>query len=288
MPLGDHFLNLPFDLSRVLFIATANRLDQIPGPLRDRMETVRLSGYSQEEKVDIASRFLIPRQIAEHGLSEEHMNWSAGAIEGLVSGYTLEAGVRNLERQIAGVCRKVARKTAEGDASRVSVTRPSLLRYLGPAPHARDVEEHSDEVGVVKGLAWTEAGGELLPVEASLAAGRGLVLTGQMGDVMKESGQTALSFARTTLRDAGSEAEELAKARLDSAVHVPMSSFNPALIPTDTGKKVVFVCAHGQRSEQISGYVVAEGILTEAYNMAGGLAAWAEADLPLATGPAST
>ena len=216
---SDHFLSLPFDLSRVLFIATANRLDQIPGPLRDRMETVRLSGYSQEEKADIASRFLIPRQIAEHGLAEDHMNWSAGAIEGIVSGYTLEAGVRNLERQIAGVCRKVARKTAEGDASRVSVTRPSLLRYLGPAPHARDGEDHSDEVGVVKGLAWTEAGGELLPVEASLASGRGLVLTGQMGDVMKESGQTALSFVRTTLRDAGSEAEELAKSEVH--VHVP-------------------------------------------------------------------
>jgi len=216
---SDHFLNIPFDLSRVLFIATANRLDQIPAPLRDRMESVRLSGYSQEEKVDIASRFLIPRQIVEHGLTAGQMSWSTGAIEALVSGYTHEAGVRSLERQIAGVCRKAARRAAEGDTSRVSVTRPSLSRFLGPAPHARQDEDHADEIGVVKGLAWTEAGGELLPVEASLASGSGLVLTGQMGDVMKESGQTALSFVRTTLRRLGSETDDLSTNEVH--VHVP-------------------------------------------------------------------
>ena len=217
---SDHFLSIPFDLSRVLFIATANRLDMIPGPLGDRMETVRLSGYSQEEKVEIASRFLIPRQIVEHGLTPEQMSWSSGAIDGLVSGYTHEAGVRNLERQVAGVCRKVARKAAEGDLSKVSITRPSLTRYLGAAPYARESEARLDEVGVVKGLAWTEAGGELLPVEASLASGSGLVLTGQMGDVMKESGQTALSFVRTTLR----ELEDSLPGELSASevhVHVP-------------------------------------------------------------------
>ena len=216
---SDHFLSIPFDLSRVLFIATANRLDMIPAPLRDRMETVRLSGYSQEEKTEIASRFLIPRQITEHGLAPEQMNWSAGAIEGLVSGYTHEAGVRNLERQVAAVCRKVARRAAEGDSSKVSVTRPSLVRYLGSAPYAREGEEQIDEIGVVKGLAWTEAGGELLPVEASLASGKGLVLTGQMGDVMKESGQTALSFVRTTLQSLDSACGELSKSEVH--VHVP-------------------------------------------------------------------
>ena len=216
---SDHFLSVPFDLSRVLFIATANRLDMIPSPLRDRMETVRLAGYSQEEKVEIASRFLIPRQVVEHGLDTAQMSWSSGAIEGLVTGYTHEAGVRGLERQVAGVCRKVARKAAEGDTSKVSVTRPSLVRYLGSAPFAREGEDHTDEIGVVKGLAWTEAGGELLPVEASLAAGSGLVLTGQMGDVMKESGQTALSFVRTTLRALGSESEDLSASEVH--VHVP-------------------------------------------------------------------
>ena len=216
---SDHFLSLPFDLSRVLFIATANRLDMIPAPLRDRMEMVRLSGYSQEEKVDIASRFLIPRQIVENGLTESQVSWSPGAIEGLVSGYTHEAGVRNLERQVAAVCRKVARKAAEGDSSRASINRPSLVRYLGAAPYSREVEEQIDEIGVVKGLAWTEAGGELLPVEASLASGKGLVLTGQMGDVMKESAQTALSFVRTTLRGMDGEPESLSASEVH--VHVP-------------------------------------------------------------------
>jgi len=216
---SDHFLSIPFDLSRVLFIATANRLDMIPAPLRDRMETVRLSGYSQEEKVDIASRFLIPRQIVENGLTEENVSWSPGAIEGLVSGYTHEAGVRNLERQVAAVCRKVARKAAEGDSSRASINRPSLVRYLGAAPYSREVDEQVDEIGVVKGLAWTEAGGELLPVEASLASGNGLVMTGQMGDVMKESAQTALSFVRTTLRGMDGDPESLSASEVH--VHVP-------------------------------------------------------------------
>ncbi|MDG2333600.1 MAG: endopeptidase La [Myxococcota bacterium] len=216
---SDHFLSIPFDLSRVLFIATANRLETIPGPLRDRMETVQLSGYSQEEKVEIASRFLVPRQIDENGLNPEQMNWSAGAIEGLVSGYTREAGVRNLERQVAAVCRKVARKAAEGDGSKVSITRRSLTRYLGNGPYAREKEEQVDEVGVVRGLAWTEAGGELLPVESSLAAGKGMVLTGQLGDVMKESGLTALSFVRSTLRSLDSVVEDLSESEVH--VHVP-------------------------------------------------------------------
>ncbi|MDE0884221.1 MAG: endopeptidase La [Myxococcota bacterium] len=216
---SDHFLSIPFDLSRVLFIATANRLETIPGPLRDRMETVRLAGYSQEEKVEIASRFLVPRQIDENGLTPERMSWSAGAIEGIVSGYTREAGVRNLERQVAAVCRKVARKAAEGDGSKVSITRRSLTRYLGSAPHARENEEHVDEVGVVRGLAWTEAGGELLPIESCLATGKGMVLTGQLGDVMKESGLTALSFVRSTLRSLNSVAEDLSESEIH--VHVP-------------------------------------------------------------------
>jgi ATP-dependent Lon protease len=216
---SDHFLSIPFDLSRVLFIATANRLEMIPAPLRDRMETVRLSGYSQEEKVEIASRFLIPRQVVENGLMQDQVSWSPGAVEELVSGYTHEAGVRNLERQIAAVCRKVARKTAEGDSSRASISRPSLVRYLGAAPYSRDAEEQLDEIGVVKGLAWTEAGGELLPVEASLASGSGLILTGQMGDVMKESAQTALSFVRTTLQGMDGEPESLSGSEVH--VHVP-------------------------------------------------------------------
>jgi len=216
---SDHFLNIPFDLSRVLFIATANLLDPIPAPLRDRMEVIRLSGYTPEEKVGIARSFLIPRQTSEHGLSPDQLHWSRSAVEVLTRDYTHEAGVRSLERQVATVCRKVARRAAEGDGSQVCVTRRSLARFLGQPPFPSETPSREGEVGVAKGLAWTEAGGEVLGLEATLTRGRGLVLTGQLGEVMKESGQAALSYARWVLRDM--DIDDRVLSRHEVHVHVP-------------------------------------------------------------------
>jgi ATP-dependent Lon protease len=216
---SDHYLNVPFDLSSVFWITTANLLDPIPSPLRDRMEVIRLPGYTPEEKVEIARSFLVPRQTEEHGLTPDAIEWSRESIERLVTNYTHEAGVRNLERQVAKVCRKVARKTAEGDRSHVRVTARTLARFLGPPRHL-DVEPHViGEVGVANGLAWTEAGGEVLSVEVVTTAGQGLVLTGQLGDVMKESGQAALTWARTYLSRCGLDDAPLARRQVH--VHVP-------------------------------------------------------------------
>ncbi len=216
---SDHFVSVPFDLSSVFFIATANMLDSIPRPLRDRMEVIRLSGYTPEEKVAIAKSFLIPRQIEEHGLREDQMSWSQSAVELLSTQYTNEAGVRNLDRKVAAVCRKVARRTAEGEVERARVDRRSLVTYLGPPPYETESHSRENEVGVVNGLAWTEAGGEVLQVEATLNAGDGLVLTGQLGDVMKESGKTALSYARGVLREM--DVDETALSEQEIHVHVP-------------------------------------------------------------------
>ena len=216
---SDHFLNLPFDLSRVLFIATANMLETIPAPLRDRMEVIALSGYTPEEKIEITHRFMIPRQITEHGLSPSQISWSRGAVSRLVTEYTCEAGVRELERQVAAVCRKVARQAAEGDLSSTQISKRSLERLLGPAPWQKPTTDPADEVGVVKGLAWTQAGGEVLPVEAALTPGQGLVLTGHLGDVMKESGQTALSYVRSIVHDMGIDDAVLGRSEVH--VHVP-------------------------------------------------------------------
>jgi ATP-dependent Lon protease len=216
---SDHFLNVAFDLSKVLFIATANLLDPVPAPLRDRMELIRLSGYTPEEKVEIATRFLISRQTVEHGLSPTQITWSRSSIEQLTSEYTHEAGVRNLERQVAAVCRKVARRAAEGDSSKVNVTRRTLASYLGPPPFHKELLSETGEVGVANGLAWTEAGGEVMGLEVTLTRGSGLVLTGHLGDVMKESGQAALSYARWILRDM--EMDDSVLTRHEVHVHVP-------------------------------------------------------------------
>jgi ATP-dependent Lon protease len=213
---SDHFLNIPFDLSRVLFIATANMLDPVPAPLRDRMEVIQLSGYTPDEKVEIATRFLIPRQVNEHGLIPSQISWSARAVELICCAYTHEAGVRNLERKVAAVCRKVARRAAEGDLTKAAITRRTVARYLGPPIYDQTQQIERSEVGVVRGLAWTEAGGEVLSVEATLNSGKGLVLTGQLGDVMKESGQAALSYVRSILHDIGVDESVL----MDSEVHV--------------------------------------------------------------------
>jgi ATP-dependent Lon protease len=216
---SDHFLNTPFDLSKVLFIATANMLEPIPAPLRDRMEVIRLSGYTPEEKSEIATSFLIPRQVEEHGMCPEHLSWTRNAITALCSDYTSEAGVRNLERQVAAICRKVARRRAEGDESKAVINTKCLDRLLGPPPFRSDYAAEAPEVGLVNGLAWTEAGGEVLSLEANLSRGRGLLLTGQLGDVMKESGQTALSYVRSILAEIGVDEREFARQQVH--VHVP-------------------------------------------------------------------
>ncbi|MDX1648823.1 MAG: endopeptidase La [Myxococcota bacterium] len=216
---SDHFLNVPFDLSRVFFITTANLLDTVPGPLRDRMEVIRVPGYTPEEKREIARTHLIPRQIAEHGLPTDRVHWSEAALRALIGEYTCEAGVRGLEREIAGVCRKAARRAAEGDERVMRVTRSTLARLLGPPRHGASHALDGGEVGAACGLAWTEAGGDVLRVEAATTRGRGLVLTGQLGDVMKESGQAALTWARFRLAELG--LDEALLTRREVHVHVP-------------------------------------------------------------------
>ncbi len=215
---SDHYLNLPFDLSKVLFIATANLLDPIPAPLRDRMEVIQLPGYTPEEKLEIARFHLLPRQMEAHGLDAERMKVSPAALQRLACEYTREAGVRNLERKLAALCRKVARRVAEGDARRVSVSADRLPKLLGPPPVRPDAPAEG-QVGVANGLAWTEAGGEILRVEATLVRGRGLVLTGQLGDVMKESATAALSYVRWRSEELGIDEATLARNQVH--VHVP-------------------------------------------------------------------
>ncbi len=216
---SDHYLNVPFDLSDVFFIATANLLDSIPGPLRDRMEVIRIPGYTPEEKLEIARSFLVPRQLEENGLPEDRIRWSDAALLKTVTDYTFEAGVRNLERQIASICRKAARRAAEGDETTVRVNRRTVSGYLGAPFHAVEKPSDQGEVGVANGLAWTEAGGDVLRLEAAMTKGRGLVLTGQLGDVMKESGQAALTFARWRLADFGIDEQMLSRHQVH--VHVP-------------------------------------------------------------------
>ncbi|MBI1922267.1 MAG: endopeptidase La [Geobacter sp.] len=199
---SDHYINLPFDLSNVMFIATANQIDTVPGPLRDRMEVIQLSGYTEEEKLQIAKRYLIPRQIKENGIAEKDIAFSDQALKALIAKYTREAGLRNLEREIGSICRKVARRIAEGEKKRFQINTGSVEKYLGPPRYLREGEMEKNEVGVATGLAWTPVGGEVLFVEATIMKGKGgLTLTGQLGDVMKESVQAALSYIRANASD---------------------------------------------------------------------------------------
>jgi ATP-dependent Lon protease len=216
---SDHYLNVAFDLSSVLFIATANVLDRVPAALRDRMEVIRVAGYTPEEKLEITRSFLIPRQLQECGLPDDRIRWSDAALRAMVTDYTFEAGVRNLERQVASICRKAARRAAEGDLKAVRVDRRALNRLLGPPRHAAEQPTTQPEIGVANGLAWTEAGGDVLRVEVAMTRGRGLVLTGQLGDVMKESGQTALTWVRWRLAERGVDPSVLT--RNEVHVHVP-------------------------------------------------------------------
>ncbi|MGH9389569.1 MAG: S16 family serine protease, partial [Vicinamibacteria bacterium] len=235
---NDHYLDLDYDLSRVMFITTANMLDPIPAPLRDRMEIIRIEGYTHDEKAQIAHDWLNRRQLEEHGLTQEHLVITGRAYDKMIAEYTKEAGVRNLERKIGAICRKVARRVAEGDFAKVTVTGANLHRFLGPPAHLPDEANEEDEIGVSTGLAWTQAGGEVLRIEATTMRGKGdLILTGQLGEVMKESAQAALSFARSVARIYGIAGDFYEKTQVH--IHVPAGS-----IPKDgPSAGVAMACA---------------------------------------------
>ncbi|MFC4638513.1 endopeptidase La [Deinococcus hohokamensis] len=215
----DHYLGVPFDLSEVMFIATANYPEQIPAALMDRMEVIDFSSYIEQEKLEIAKRYLLPRQLTQNGLKPNQISFTDAALEKLISHYTREAGVRNLEREIGTVARKVARRIATGEVKRVKVTDKELERYLGQARHTPETEGKEDMVGVSTGMFYTPVGGDILFVETSIMPGKGLVLTGQLGDVMKESARAALTYAKSN-----AERFHIDKDRLDNSeihVHVP-------------------------------------------------------------------
>ena len=204
----DHYLEIPVDLSRVLFITTANTTETIPAPLLDRMELIRLSSYTDEEKLQIAIRHLLPKQMAESGLTRRQLRISEGAVRAVIRDYTRESGVRQLERQLGALCRKADMRLVSGDGKRVSFTEKDLPELLGPMPYPPSLHTEREEIGVVNGLAWTQAGGEILTVEVNVMEGSGkLELTGNLGDVMKESAQAALSCLRTRCGELGIPAD---------------------------------------------------------------------------------
>ena len=216
----DHYLGVPFDLSRVMFITTANLLDPIQPAFRDRMEIIELPGYTEEEKLQIALKHLVPKQMTENALRPEWIEITEGAIKAIISQYTREAGVRNLEREIAAVCRKVARQVAEGHKDKVRVTAQKIEKLLGPPIIFRDQLKKKDTVGVATGVAWTASGGEILFVEAIMMKGKGqLLLTGSLGDVMKESAQAALSYTRAHAEEFGLNSKMFMEN--DFHIHIP-------------------------------------------------------------------
>ena len=217
---NDHYLEVDFDLSNIMFITTANRIDKIPGPLRDRMEVLEFSGYIMEEKLQIAIDHLLPKQIKEHGLRKKEIKFSDESICLLVESYTREAGVRNLERQLANVCRKVAREITDGKVKSIKVTPEKVYEYLGPIKFISEIAERTQQPGVVVGLAWTAFGGDILFIEATKMPGKGVLkLTGKLGDVMKESVQAAYSYVRANAHKLGLDPTFYKK--LDIHVHVP-------------------------------------------------------------------
>ena len=217
---SDHYLGVSFDLSDVMFITTANLMDPIHSALRDRMEIIEIPGYTEEEKLGIAKRFLVPRQLKEHGITEAHIRIGEPTLREIVFRYTREAGVRNLEREIANTMRKVAKKIAEGKNRCYTISPANLHRYLGVPKFLPETEKEKDEVGVATGLAWTEAGGDVLHIEATVMMGKGqLTLTGHLGDVMKESAQAALSYVRSREKRLGINPATFAKS--DIHIHVP-------------------------------------------------------------------
>ncbi len=218
---SDHFLDVDYDLSSVMFIATANTLHSIPGPLRDRMEVIRIEGYTEEEKLSIAERYLLPKQIQAHGLKTEQVRFSEAALREILRRYTREAGVRNLEREIATICRKIAREVVKaGVAATYQVGAQQIRKYLGVPRYTFGVKESEHRIGLANGLAWTEVGGELLTVEATVMPGQGrLTVTGKLGEVMRESAQAALSYVRSRWVELGLEKDFYGK--VDIHIHVP-------------------------------------------------------------------
>jgi ATP-dependent Lon protease len=219
----DHYLDLPFDLSEVLFIATANILDTIPLPLQDRMEVIRLAGYTIEEKLHIAKRYLVPRQLAANGLKASQIEFADSALNAIIEEYTREAGVRNLEREIGTVCRKVARQFAEGKSEgKVKVSAKRARELLGKRRFFSETRRRTKDPGVATGLAWTPVGGEVLFVEATAVPGSGhLTITGQLGDVMRESAQAALTWVRRHAHELAPDLPGDWFAKHDLHVHVP-------------------------------------------------------------------
>ncbi|WP_028575590.1 endopeptidase La [Desulfonatronovibrio hydrogenovorans] len=216
----DHYLNVPYDLSKAMFVCTANILDTIPSALLDRMEVIRIPGYTEQEKIKIADKYLLPRQIAENGLTRKNIQLGETVIREIIRNYTREAGLRNLEREIGGVCRKIARQVAEGKKGPFKITKKGLAKMLGIPKYQNEDRDKELPPGVAVGLAWTPYGGEILHVEVSLMPGKGkLILTGQMGDVMKESAQAALSYARSRALKLGLDEDLLD--RRDIHIHVP-------------------------------------------------------------------
>jgi ATP-dependent Lon protease len=216
----DHYLDVPFDLSKVMFIATANILDTIPPALRDRMEVLQLLGYTQDEKVHIAERHLIARQREANGLTAGNITFTRGALRHIISGYTREAGLRNLEREIGTICRGVASKIAGGETASEAIKIQHVAKYLGPVRFTAETKARTSTPGVVTGLAWTPFGGDILFVEATGMKGKDrLILTGQLGDVMKESAQAALSFIRTNASKLGLSGETFESQ--DIHIHIP-------------------------------------------------------------------
>jgi ATP-dependent Lon protease len=216
----DHYLELPFNLSDVLFLTTANTLDTIPRPLLDRMEVIHISGYTEEEKANIALKYLVPKQIEAHGMNKSNLKIDEQVIRDIINYYTREAGVRNLEREIAAVCRKSAKVLASGSKKWVRVSTGSLEKYLGVKRFRYDKANEKDEVGIATGLAWTPVGGETLTIEVTLMKGSGrLDLTGHLGDIMKESAKAAMSYIRSKADELNIDSEFYNK--LDIHIHVP-------------------------------------------------------------------
>ncbi len=245
---SDHYLNMPFDLSNVMFILTANIADTIPSALLDRMEIIHIPGYTRQEKIEIACRHLFPRKLKDNGLIRRTITISPNAMETIVSDYTLEAGVRGLERRLDTICRKIARQIAEGKKGKFAVTQQNLIRYLGPPKYQPEMDQEESQVGLATGLAWTEVGGEHLYIEISIFPGKGeLLLTGQIGEVMQESARAALTYTKAKQEQLGIDKKVFEDS--DIHIHVPAGAIPKdgpsagiamatALVSAFTNKKV--------------------------------------------------
>ncbi|MCK4453704.1 endopeptidase La, partial [candidate division WOR-3 bacterium] len=256
---SDHYLEVPFDLSNVIFIATGNIVDPVIPALKDRMEIIELPGYILEEKIEIANRYLIPRRISESGLKSSNISFNNDALKIIIANYTKEAGVRNLERTIGSICRKVAKRIAEGKRRAVKITAKNISKFLGPSKTYSEVAARKGEIGVATGLAWTPFGGEILFIESIRMKGKkGLILTGLLGDVMKESCQASLSYLKTKLAS-WNISEELFKDN-DIHIHIPSGA-----IPKDgpsAGLAVVMSLASLLQSEPINPKIAFSGEIT--------------------------